>query len=103
MKSTYNGRSISRQQRRVMPPKGPFTAKIANDEVLGGQRPFPVSVAVDASVLTKDLRLNCLRFGSFRHPKSEDGQGHERGATGGKKSGAVSEVIDDLAGSKSAQ
>ena len=43
-----------------------------------------------------------LRFGSFRHPKAEDGQGHDRGGAGGEKGGVVPEAIDDHAGSQPA-
>jgi hypothetical protein len=31
----------------------------------------------------------------LRHPKSEDGQGRERGGAGGETGGALSEVTDD--------
>ena len=44
-----------------------------------------------------------LPFGRFRHAKGEADQGYERGASGSKKSGAVSEVIDHHAGSQAAQ
>ena len=42
-------------------------------------------------------------FGSFRHTESEYGEGHGRGGFGGEKRGAVSEMIDDHAGSQPAE
>ena len=60
--------------------------------------------ALDGSGPTTNSRRRRyrLRSGSFRHPKGEDGQGHGRSGAGGEKGGAVSEVIDDYAGSKPA-
>src|SRR5271170_3261874 len=52
-----------------------------------------------------DSRLRRYRppFDSFRHTKGEDDQRHGSSSAEGKKGRAVSEVIDDLAGSQSAQ
>jgi hypothetical protein len=58
---------------------------------------------VVAGALASSWRRYRARFGSFRHPKGEDGQGHGRGGAGGEKCGAVSEMIDDHAGSQPAR